>query len=85
MLCVCLVGTLGLAYSSPAAFAIPLHLGDLSIGEDRLLNSTSYYYLIPICFSLGLFTICVMYLGPPMLGAYMFIIVKSSWIIHPVS
>ena len=55
---------------------------DLSIGVSEILKSPTIIVLLLIS-PFILVSICLTYCGSPMLGAYIFITVISSWI-HPL-
>ena len=59
-------------------------LEDLSIFDSGVLNSPTIIVLLSISF-LKSSKIFFMYLGAPMLGAYIFTIFMSSWWILPLS
>ena len=56
-------------------------LSDLSIGVSEVLKSPTIIVLLSIS-SFRAVSGCLMYWGAPMLGAYIFAIVISSWIDH---
>ena len=53
-------------------------LDDLSIGVSEVLKSPTVTVLLPISSFIAVSS-CLMYCGAPMLGAYIFIIVMSSF------
>ena len=59
-------------------------LEDLSIFDSGVLKSPSIHVLLSISFLLSS-EIFLMYLGAPMLGAYIFTMFMSSWWILPLS
>ena len=59
-------------------------LEDLSFLDSGLLNSPTIIVLLSISFLKSL-KIFFMYLGAPMLGAYIFTMFMSSWWILPLS
>ena len=59
-------------------------LEDLSIFDSGVLKSSTIIVLLSICF-LKSSKIFFMYLGAPMLGAYIFTTFMSSWWILPLS
>ena len=59
-------------------------LEDLSIFDSGVLKSPSIIVLLSVSF-LKSSTIFFMYLGAPMLGAYIFTMFMSSWWILPLS
>ena len=68
---------------APPIFSLLIFcLEDLSIAENGVLNFLTTVVLLPISVFRSV-SICLIYLGALMLGAYVFIIVIFSWLIDP--
>ena len=53
-------------------------LDDLSIDVSVVLNKAPHYYCVTVISPLIFVNICLIFLGAPMLGTYMFMIAISS-------
>ena len=70
MVCMCRLGLFGPRYSSNATFSCWFWVGNLSIVESEVLKFPTITVLLSI-FPFRFVSICLIYLGAPMLAGYM--------------